>query len=104
MSLMKNWSILSFAIAAALLFANASFDNDRVSAADAPSIALQHTASIADQTQPAGEQPNDSQRIDVQVWTLMAAGGAAALGLVLLGLRITLGWVKPPPEQEDAHH
>lgn len=104
MGLMKDRSVLTVAIAALLLFAIAAINSERVSAADAPSVALQHAASITDQAQPVDEQPTDSQRIDVQLWTLMAAAGAAALGLVLLAVRISLGWVKPPPEQEDAHH
>ena len=45
----------------------------------------------------------DEQRLSVQMWTVLAAGGAAALGLVLFLLRLALGWVKPPPPQEDAH-
>ena len=50
-------------------------------------------------------QPDsDSHRLPVQLWTVVAAGGAAGAGLVLFLVRIALGRVKPPPPQEDAHH
>jgi hypothetical protein len=53
-----------------------------------------------DSAQPASED----QRLPVQLWTVMAAGGAAAVGLLLFFVRIALGRVAPPPPQEDAHH
>jgi hypothetical protein len=47
----------------------------------------------------------NDDRVPVQVWTVFAAGGAAAVCLVLYLLRLALGLVKPPPpEQEEAHH
>ena len=42
--------------------------------------------------------------VDVQVWTLVAAAGAAAVTLLLLLLRVAMGWVKPPPAQDDGSH
>ena len=106
MGMMKITNVTLITIAAALLvIAIGSINNDRVAAADVPSIAAQDATAIDGQAQPAEEtSSNDSQRVNVQLWTLLAAGSAAALGLVLLGVRITLGWVKPPPEQEEVHH
>ncbi len=50
------------------------------------------------------EAQDDGQRVPVQLWTVLAAGGAAGVGLVLFLLRIALGRVKPPPPQEEARH
>ena len=44
------------------------------------------------------------QRLPVQLWTVLAAGGAAGVGLVLFLVRVALGRVKPPPQQEEVHH
>ena len=47
----------------------------------------------------------NDDRVAVQVWTVLAAGGAAAVGLVLFLLRLALGLVKPaPPQQDESHH
>ncbi len=56
-------------------------------------------------TQDAGPAAEDKDtRVGVQVWTVTAAGTAMAAGLILFLLRIIMGWVKPPPSQEQAHH
>ncbi len=43
-------------------------------------------------------------KVAVQAWTIMAAGGAGAVFLLLFFVRIALGRVPPPPPQEEAHH
>ena len=51
-----------------------------------------------------GATSGNDDRVAVQVWTVLAAGGAAAVGLVLFLLRLALGLVKPPPPQQDESH
>lgn len=61
------------------------------------------TGAIA-QGRDAQASADDDTRVPVQVWTLMAFGGAAGLGLVLYLLRVAMGWVKPPPPQKEPDH
>lgn len=76
--------------------ANAERTASHAATADGPHISLQQDRAANDA---------DDSRIDVQVWTIMAAGGAASLGLVLYLVRILLGRVQPPPpQQENAQH
>jgi len=52
----------------------------------------------------AEELTGENDVVDVQVWTLVAVGVAAAVLLLALLLRVAMGWVKPPPPQEDTPH
>jgi len=101
MAAQRNVLLIAIAFAALLIVATLS-QHERAGAA----VVVSHDApvQIDAQDQPAGGSNADDQRLDVQLWTLMAAGGAAALGLALLGIRLALGWTKPPPNPEDVHH
>lgn len=48
----------------------------------------------------------DDTSMRVQLWTVLAAGIAAGVGLLLYLVRVMLGRVQPPPaqQQDDAHH
>ena len=47
---------------------------------------------------------DEDTRLSVQLWTVLAAVGAAGVGLLAFLLRAMLGWVKPPPPQEEPPH
>lgn len=96
----RNVLLIALAFAALLVVATLA---QRGHAEASAVVAHDTHAQIDTQDEPATSNADD-QRIDVQMWTVMAAGGAAALGLVLLGIRLALGWTKPVPEQEEAHH
>lgn len=50
------------------------------------------------------ESADGNDPVPVQVWTIVAAAGAALLGLLLFALRWALGLVKPPPEPRPEEH
>ncbi len=47
---------------------------------------------------------DEDTRLSVQLWTVLAAAGAAGVGLLAFLLRAVFGWVKPPPPQEEPPH
>ena len=47
---------------------------------------------------------DEDTRLSVQLWTVLAAAGAAGVGLLAFLLRAVMGWVKPPPPQEEPPH
>lgn len=47
---------------------------------------------------------DDDSRVEVQTWTVFAAVGAAAVGLLAFMVRVIMGWVKAPPPREESPH
>ena len=64
---------------------------------DSPDI---QAVDVAPQIDDAG----DDSRVEVQTWTVFAAITAAGVGLLVLAVRVALGWVKPPPPPEESPH
>lgn len=91
-------------VVVAVLFVSLATRPNTGQAAEQPSIGSHH-ASVDQQVD--GSTPSDSAsdtKVPVQIWTIMAAGGACAVFLLLFLLRVGLGRVAPPPPQEEAAH
>ena len=71
-------------------------------------VAADQTPELSDESAvvelQAEELTGENDVVDVQVWTLVAVGVGAAVLLLALLLRIAMGWVKPPPPQEETPH
>ena len=71
-------------------------------------VAADQTPELSDESAvvelQAEELTGENDVVDVQVWTLVAVGVAAAVLLLALLLRVAMGWVKPPPPQEETPH
>lgn len=64
-----------------------------------------HHPAMVDGSPQTDAVADEDNALWVQGWTLVAAGGAAAVGLLALMARVVMGWVEPPPppREEDAH-
>ena len=78
----------------------------------APAVAEASTAAAVEVTEDGSAigvvvLPNEvgegDSRVEVQTWTIVSAVGAAAIGLLLLLVRVAMGWTKPPPQEESDH-
>ncbi len=59
---------------------------------------------IVDVSPQADSVGDNDSRVEVQTWTLFAAAGAAAVGLLAFMVRAIMGWVEPPPPEEESSH
>jgi len=90
--------LLALGLTLALLFvAGATATQAADDHPDSPAI-----LDIAPQTDDV-DSDNDT-RVWVQSWTILAAIGAAGVGLILFMVRVVLGWVKPPPVLDEEGH
>lgn len=95
---MKNLVLGAAVIVLAISFAG-GLSNVALAADQASELADESTA-VELQTE---EAAGGDDVVEVQVWTLVAVGAAAAVLLLALLLRVAMGWVKPPPPQEAPH-
>jgi hypothetical protein len=93
-----------------MLYALAGVTQPRTNTAYAVSAHGMSMSARQDDVAPAHAQANDGgsdTRVWVQAYTIMAAGGAMAVGLLLCLVRVMLGRSRPPaPQDGDAagHH
>jgi hypothetical protein len=75
-------------------------------AAQMTDMAPNQQSAIERQTDGESPSADEDTKVAVQLWTIMASAGAAAVFLVLFFLRIVLGRgpVVPPSQEDAAHH
>ncbi len=59
---------------------------------------------IVDVSPQADSVGDNDSRVEVQTWTIFAAAVAAAVGLLAFMVRAIMGWVEPPPPEEERPH
>ena len=96
---MKSILLSAAVVVLAITFAGGGLD---------VAVAADQTPELSDESAvvelQAEELTGENDVVDVQVWTLVAVGVAAAVLLLALLLRVAMGWVKPPPPHEDTPH
>ena len=96
---MKSLLLSAAVVVLAITFAGGGLD---------VAVAADQTPELSDESAvvelQAEELTGENDVVDVQVWTLVAVGVAAAVLLLALLLRVAMGWVKPPPPHEDTPH
>ena len=101
---MKKLIVAMLVVAGALVLFNLA--SRTADAAQLSDSGAQSQPSIDRQTDGEAPSADGDQTVPVQLWTIMAAGGACAVFLLLFFLRIALGRgpVASPPVEDAAHH
>lgn len=101
------WAFAAVSLAAFLWLASAApgaADASQGAVGVSPQAELHGDGSGGLQAGPDDIAMDEDDRVPVQVWTVLGAGGAMAVGLVLFIVRLAAGWVKPAPPPEEPQH